>query len=206
MRRSLLVLIAAQARAQDEACRTRVGDCWGLSSADCAVSFDVVNARYRRCAGDPCDGDDEADCPAFSLCGEAVPDGCSGSSPSPPPEDDNSPPPPTPPPPPSDAVQGCTDDGASNYNPAAEAEDGSCEYPPLWPGGGAAEWDTDGDGVPEAFPAWITEPVNVTLPDGCVDDNCIGQSFTKDLPNGARHDAHGTHHALLMAVDRREYK
>ena len=84
-------------------------------------------------------------------------------------------------------------------NPEADAEDGSCEYPPLWPGG-AAEWDTDGDNVLEAFPAWITEPVNVTLPDGCVDDNCIGQSFTKDLPNGARHDAHGTHHGILMTV------
>ena len=53
--------------------------------------------------------------------------------------------------------------------------------------------DTDGDGVLEAFPAWIEQPVTVTLPGGCVDDGCVGSTFTHDLPNGARLAAPITH-------------
>ena len=50
--------------------------------------------------------------------------------PDPPPPDPPPPDPPPPPPPPPDPVWGCSDPGASNYNPGATANDGSCQYPP----------------------------------------------------------------------------
>lgn len=47
-----------------------------------------------------------------------------------PPPPDPPPPEPPPPPPPPDPVYGCADPGATNYNPGATANDGSCQYPP----------------------------------------------------------------------------
>jgi len=78
--------------------------------------------------------------PPMPVSPNCRPSGISGVSPPPPPapdgpgagtrpENPGSPPPPPPPPPPP-TVLGCTDPAATNYNPLANSDDGSCTYAP----------------------------------------------------------------------------
>jgi hypothetical protein len=162
-----MAILALQLAGQhvDAQCLTRVDDCWQLPSEQCAVSFDYTGG-YRRCVeadGEPCDGSGTTEsCPSFDPCGEDLPADCGAAG-------DGSSNPPA-----SSGGSGGDDDDDDDDDDDPPAGDGGSSpvYPevlcdPTAPGqGSCTEFDTDGDGVKEVFPAWIAEPLTVTVPSG----------------------------------------
>lgn len=80
-------------------------------------------------------------------------------------DDDDDPPPPPP-------VSGCTDPAATNYNPAAVVDDGSCTVPPPV------------ESTPEGSLIIVPAGINVGPPDGGIGNVGRGQYTVVDVTNG----------------------
>ena len=98
---------------------------------------------------------------------------------------------------------GCTDPGASNYDPSAENDDGSCDYSPDSDGDGTSDEndlceghddsvDSDGDGIPDGCDVPPTSYNASDMLDFWVDKFlCQDGSGTEvDDYNTTGHDAH----------------
>lgn len=136
----------------DAQCRTEVGDCWGVAEGDCAASFDRHDG-YRMCAmiDGSCDGEEISTAsPSFDVC----------------PGGEDSP------------VSEPSPDSGTDGAGSPRLPDTLCDPAP--PQESCTEFDIDGDGVKEAFPAWISEPFTVTVPSGA----SVGDSMDLTLASG----------------------